>query len=362
LDSRAKNVSSSEFRVLKINERGANNKAFVVVGTKSKADLKRIGEIVIVTRPEDPMQAKYPFFTADSFIRAADAIWQNVQLREMIMQDDLDFLDRTSRQMLLNWSEFQTASSALAMYFIKQKFARLLNARTARRIEVGKQLKTYSQFRDSRGRPNPLITSTIFGAAGRKLKKQQEFDSRVRASIENWGKLANSLSQSIERDIHQLFWLLTYHSNQSIARNWPKFLRRLWIKPTIYACLFADKLKNEEGLNEQTSKMIISAFLIELSLMDLSAALSVIRDHPKQFDQKSYQLLEFTTSKPGIGECYDNLHSSISSLLADIASSYAGGDFISGKKKIVKAKRLIRYRYSDSDDSPWSYLRALATP
>lgn len=358
---KAKNVDSSNFEVLKVNERGANNKAFVVVGTKTKADIKRIGEMVIITRPEDPFQTKYPFYTTDTFIRGASTIWQKVALRDQTMQDDIDLLDEVSRDLLADWQKFQEVDSTLASSALKSQFARLLNARTKRRIEAGEKLRAYYQFRDSLGRPNPLISSTVFSATVRKLKSQQEFDKKVQASIENWGLLANSLSRTIPEDIRQLFLLLD-RPTILIKTQWDKFLRRLWIKPTIYACLYADSIRADEGFSDQSISKIRSAFLTELSLIDLSSALSMVRDNPKDWDKQTEKLLRSSLANPKIGKCYDKLYGRLNDLALDLAHSMSQKDYAEGKKIIVKIKDKIRNRYCDDDESPWSWLRALATP
>lgn len=361
--AKAKNVNSSNFEVLKVSERGANNKTFVVIGTKTKADIKRIGEMVIITRPEDPFQTKYPFFTADSFIRAADTVWQKVTLRDQIMQDDVDLLDEVSRGLLADWQKFRAIDSTLASSALKSKFARLLNARTKRRIEVGKKIRSYYQFLDSLGRPNPLISSTVFASTVRKLKNQQEFDTKVQTSIENWRLLASSLSRTIPEDTRQLFLLLDRPEGYLIKAQWDKFLRRLWIKPTIYACLYADSVRADEGLSDQSIGKIKSAFLAELSLIDLSSALSMVRDNPKDWDKQTEKLLRSSLANPKIGKCYDKLYGKLNDLAFELAHNMSQKDYAEGKKIIVKIKNKIRNRYCDDDDeSPWSWLRALATP
>jgi hypothetical protein len=346
---------------MSIDEPGSNSKAFVVTEPELEENRNLIGEVAIIVRPENTKQTKTLFYTADSLVRSYQPVSHNMHWRNTFIQDDIDFLGKTSKRLLADWREFKSTEIELVSFFLKLKSIRLLNARTVKRQAAGSKLQAVSEFRDSLGRPNPLIASTVLSAAARRLVNQYHFDTRSLRSVENWGVLGESLARSIQEDTEQLFHLLN-RSTSLVSSQLPKFLRKLWIKPTIYAAMFTRWEITNSGLSEGSKSRIRAAYIAEMALVDLSSALSEIRNHPDRINSNTAKLLDFTIADIDIHDCYAQLFGDIKRLLPQISHDYADNKLSSGKKHIAKVKSLIRDRFVEDEDSPWSFQNALATP
>jgi hypothetical protein len=224
---------------------------------------------------------------------------------------------------------------------------KLLNARTTNRLSAGDLVASSSTLVDSLGRYNPGASAAKLTASDTRLDAQLEFDERSRDSASNRGELAEDIEAICDDVVSQIVRLLSLGSDESVRHFLPIWFSRILVKPYTYAIrsLFGQRMVSLRASGMDRT-VVASTFLLERSLAEVSAMLSIVRDHPEMFIDSQdlidevIRLIDISTALTEYEDLVDRILECIDTIQRCLDSK----DYVSLRAQIRQIKALIRHR------------------
>ena len=326
----------------------STGKFFVIVGV-TPADLDKLGEIIAVMRTENVTKTHYQTWDAYTLGRSAFNAQSNIlsgmdAIEEMQAEHGL-VVDIITK----HWAEAK--QNDLLMMYLKHILVlhacRLLNARTSNRLSAGELVASSSTLVDSLGRYNPGASAAKITASDTDLDRQLEFDDVSRESACDRGELAEAIEAICDDVVSQIVRLLNLGSDESVGHFLPIWFSRILVKPYTYAIrsLPAQRLDSlrASGLERST---VASIFLLERSLAEVSAMLSIVRDYPEMFIDNQdlideiISLIDVSTVLPE----YEELINRVSEEIGTLHHYLTAQNYAPLMTHIGRVKSLIRHR------------------
>ena len=326
-----------------------SGKFFVISGVFTPRDLDRLGEIIAVVRTEDPKQTQFHTWTAYSMGRSAKLAHRNILDRANALEDMKSEHSLVIEVITRYWQEAK--HNSVLMSYLKNILVlhacKLLNARTAHRLDAGDLVASSSSLVDSLGRYNPGAKSAQITAANRRLNHQLEFDALSLGSAAYRRELARFVEQACDEVVSTIVALTRFGTDEELVGYLHRWISRILVKPYTYAIRsISDNRKIAFRTDESSRQMVAGAFVAERSLAELDAAISEIRDdhlffadHIDLVEELLY-LVSIETQLPEYKELQDNIRVQINALI----EALGGKDQSQIRRSIKNIKNLIRHR------------------
>lgn len=323
-------------------------KFFVIVGT-SQSDLDKLGEIIAVMRTEDPTKTHYQTWDAYTLGRSAFGAHTNILDRMNALEEMQGEHSLVIEIITKYWLDAR--HNPLLMRYLRHILVlhacKLLNARTSNRLSAGDLVASSSSLVDSLGRYNPGASAAKLTASDTRLDAQLEFDELSRDSASDRGELAEDIERICDDVVSQIVRLLNLGNDESVKHFLPIWFGRILVKPYTYAIrsLFGPRMDSLRASGMDRT-VVASTFLLERSLAEVSAMLSIVRGHPEMFIahqdliDEIIRLIDIDTALPEYEDLVDRVLERIDTIQRCLDSQ----DYVSLRAQIRQIKALVRNR------------------
>lgn len=338
-----------------------NAKYFQVIGAYRAGNIRLLGEIIAVARPQNVKKTTFPFWTVPSLYRAGDLGLQNVLLHKAILDTDVRVLEDLV-PLLAHQGKAIRDDPVRLNYTCKLLDILLSNyerAETVHRLAALDRFQSAVGITDVLDRYNPSATAAKARKAKDELQQQQEFDLNTLGSMSNRKLISIELADRYAARLERIRNLFASGDKQRIGKLADALISQLVLKPANFVRLYYENRKEQSDFD---SSEMVDVCNLELQLWEIDDARSMLDKNPHLRTAENVQLLQMAIeSLAEVGGAYSTFVQKLTEDATALEDAVVRGDQTEFNRANQRMRNHYRYR-SHARTPKKSYWRQQVLP